>query len=574
MANIFLDIGTIIIIATLFGYIARFLRQPLIPAYILSGVVIGPLGFGLIADTEVIRTLSEIGIAFLLFVVGMELEFRKLKDIGNIASFGGIVQSIILASLGFLMAYGMGIFSNIESFYIGLVVAFSSTMVVIKVLSDRKELETLHGRIVIGILLMQDLLAIIALASLTNISDFSVSSTLFSLSKVLIIICATFIAGKYAFSPLFRYAAKSQEMLFLLSITMCFLFAFGAYSLGFSIAIGAFAAGIAIANLPYNFEIIGKIKPLRDFFATLFFVSLGMEIVNVPIIKYLFPILSIIFFVVIIKPVIIFLITTLFGYSRRPAFLTAISLSQISEFALIIVAQGVILNQVTHEMLSMTVIVAVVTISISTYLIKFEKRLYQKLAPYLKSFDSVGKSKHLEYEPNRRGYDVILIGYDRIGYSIHKFIRKASKSLIVVDFNPDLIKKLIKEKIPCLYGDIGDEEILDRLDFKSAEIVISTVPEERENIILINKVKRANPKATIFVTASWVHEALNLYDKGADYVILPHFLGGDHVSLILEDVSSDFRKLIARKVAHIEELKRRRDLGHHHAKTSARRRDR
>ncbi len=568
MQNIFFDIGLIIIVATVLGYIARFLRQPLVPAYIFAGALIGPLGLGLINDVEVIKTLSEIGIAFLLFVVGMELELKKLKNVGLIATFGGLINSTVLATLGFMLAYGLGVLSKTESFYIALVVAFSSTMLVIKLLSDRKELDTLHGRMIIGILLMEDIMAVFALSTLTTISDFTLMTGLASVAKVIILILATVLAGKFMFRPLFKYAAKSQELLFLVSITMCFIFAFGAHYLGFSIAIGAFAAGVAIANLPYNYEIIGKVKPLRDFFSTLFFVSLGMELVGIPVTKFIAPIILLVLFITLIKPLIIFLVAMFFGYSKRPGFLTAISLTQISEFSLIIVAQGMLLGHISQEVLSVTIILATATITISSYFIKFEKGLYYKIGVKMGFLEVFGKNtRHLEYVPKQQNYDVILIGYDRIGYSIHKYLKKVEKSIIVVDFNPDLIKRMMNEKIPCIYGDIGDAEILERLNFKAAEFIISTIPEEKENIMLINKVKRENPKATIFVTALWVDEALSLYDRGADYVILPHFLGGDHVSLILEDISSDINKLITNKVEHIKELKQRKELGHHNVHT-------
>lgn len=564
MANIFFDIGIIVIIASIVGFFAKLLKQPLIPAYILTGLLIGPFSIGLITDIEIIKTLSEIGIAFLLFVVGLELDFRKLRNIGMIASVGGTIKTAVLFILGLIVAVLLG-FGQREALYIGLIIAFSSTMVVIKILSDKRELDTLHGRIIIGILLMEDILAILALSFLSSLGT-TFLLILFSIFKGLSILVLALLASKYFFPPVFRFAAKSQEMLFLMAITICFFFALISSYLGFSIIIGAFVAGVALGNLPYNLEIVGKIKPLRDFFATIFFVSLGMELVIGAINNLIYPLIVFTIFIVILKPIILMIMCSLFGYTKRTSFLTSISLAQISEFSLIIVAQGLALNHISQSIFSLTVILAIITISITSYFIKFDNQLYRFLSKPLGIFESRKPKKELEYVPEEMKYNVILVGYDRIGYSIFRTLNKLRKNMLVVDFNPDLIKKLIREKIPCIYGDIGDTEIIERLNFKDSEIVISTIPNEQDNILLIKKIKEVNEKAAIFVTAYHVDEALNLYDIGADYVILPHFLGGDRVSLLLEDITTDINKLITTKVQHIEELKRRKELGHEHPK--------
>ena len=325
MENIFFDIGLIIIVATIVGYLARLLKQPLIPAYILTGLIIGPI-LGLVEDSNVILTLSEIGIAFLLFVVGLELNLKKLKDVASIAIFGGLMQFILLFISGFLIAIILG-FVKTESVYIALIVAFSSTMVVVKILSDKRELDTLHGRIIIGFLLMQDLIAIIALSILTTLNNFSMAILVIALLKGIILLSVAVIASKFILPSLFRFAAKSQELLFLMALTTCFSFCIFAnyigqimmyfFSLpffenvilgnvlellkpGFSIAIGAFIAGVSIANLPYNVEIIGKVKPLKDFFATIFFVSLGLELLLGEMHTILVPLIIFTLFVIIV----------------------------------------------------------------------------------------------------------------------------------------------------------------------------------------------------------------------------------------------------------------------------------
>lgn len=566
--DIFFGIAIIIIVASILGFVSKAFKQPLIPAYVLAGIIIGPIGLRLVSDFESIIKLSEIGIAFLLFVVGLELDFRKLRDIGFIASIGGTIQIATLFLAGFLFAHAVGVFDSIESVYIGLLVAFSSTMVVIKLLSDKQELDTLHGRIIIGILLMEDIFAILAMSVVGSLDHLNAELFIWAILKGLVILLLAIASSRFIFPWVFKQSAKSREILFLSSLTVCFFFSILAKALGFSIVVGAFLAGVALANLPYNLEIISRVKPLRDFFSTLFFVTLGMKIALGSLTTVLVPLIFLLLIIIIMKPFLIMLLTQFFGYSRRTSFLTSISLAQTSEFSLIIATIGVTLGHISGEIFTLAVLLAVFTLTYTSYLIKFDNQIFFHVQKLLKFFDVFKKNvTELEFVPkDDHKYEAILIGYDRIGYSIRRTLHKMKKTLLVIDFNPDLIKRLIREKIPCMYGDIGDIEILERVNFKDAHIVISTVPVTHDNLLLLNKVKHKNHKATIFVTASHVDEALELYDAGADYVILPHFLGGDHVSLMLEDVTVDINKLLANKINHIEELQMRKQLGHEHPK--------
>lgn len=584
--DIFLSIGIIIVFATLLTLIVRLFRQPIIPAYILTGIVIGPV-LGWITNTGVIRTLSEIGIAFLLFIVGLEIDFRKLKNVAMISSIGGIIQILLLFTFGFILASLFGIFTTIESVYLGIILAFSSTMVVVKLLSDKRELDTLHARIIVGILLLQDFAAIIALSMLSNLS-LSFTAIAFAVIKVVVLLVIAFVISKVILPPLLKFAAKSQEFLFLVSVCVVFGFAliseyigvllsyFVSYlpqsiltilRPGLSIVIGSFIAGLILGNTEYNIEIIGKVKSLRDFFAIIFFVSLGMEIMLGSILKIILPFVVLLLFIIIIKPVVTMFICSFFGYKKRPSFLTAISLAQISEFALIIAAQGIILNHISQEIFSLTVILAVCTMGATTYFIDYEYKFYSFLSKYLNFFEKFTRHVYeFEYMPKKVKRDVILCGYNRIGYSIYRTLKKMKKKLLVIDFNPEIIKHLMKKKIPCIYGDVGDIEIIERMNLKDVEMVISTVPEKHDNLLLIKKTKEVNNKAIIFVTANQIDEALDLYDAGADYVILPHFLGGEHVSVLIEEYSIDVAKLLKTRLKHIKELHHRRFLGHEHPK--------
>lgn len=566
--DVFFEIGAIIIIATVFAFIAKKLKQPLIPAYIITGLLIGPV-YGLITNKELIATLSEIGIAFLLFIVGLEMDLKKLKDVAMVSGLGGTIKSLSMFTIGFIIALTLG-FVTKEAAYIGIIIAFSSTMIVIKLVSDKRELDTLHGRIVVGILLLEDLLAILALSILTSLDGNSFFIIVFALVKGILLLFFVLAFTKFLFPIIFKISAKSQELLFLSSISICFLLSIVAYYLNFSIAIGAFLAGLSLANLPYNFAIIGKVRSLRDFFATIFFVSLGMELMIDQIRNIIAPLIILIVLVIVIKPFITMFLCSFFGYKKRVSFLTSISLAQISEFSLIIVSQGLILGHISRDIFTLTILVAIITMIITSYFIQFDDSIYSKFKKILKPFDRFTEGyKELEYLPERRKIDVILCGHNRIGYSIGRTIRRLGKRLLVIDYNPEIIKVLIRKRISCLYGDIGDIEVLERLPFKDVEMVISTVPSSKVNKLLIERVKEVNKKAIIYVTTSSVDKALKLYDSGADYVILPHFLGGEHVSVLIEEFSANVDKIIENKLEHIKELKHRQRIGHEHPKHQA-----
>ncbi|MBN1274882.1 cation:proton antiporter [Candidatus Woesearchaeota archaeon] len=561
--TIILDIGLMIIVATAFAYVLRFFKQPLIPAYILTGIVLGPV-LGLLHDLSVMRILAEIGIAFLLFIVGLELDLKKLKDIGNVASVGAIVQIAVLFGLGFLVSTLLG-FGRLASAYLGLIMAFSSTMVVIKLLSDKHELDTLHGRIVIGILLMQDLVAILALTVLQDKSGFAFYPFLVSLAKGVALLVIAVLFGKFIFPAVFKFAAKHQELLFIASLAVCFSFSILFSLAGFSIAIGAFIAGITLANLPYNVEIAGKVKSLRDFFSVLFFTSIGAELVLTSILPLLLPLLILTAFTIILLPVITIFITALFGYKTRTSFMTGIALAQVSEFGFIIALLGKDHGILDEQAFSLIVLLALVTMAVTAYFIKYDDWLYKRVGRWFKPLERLGKaSRELSYVRQDRGHDYVLIGMDRIGYSIFRKIHKMHKDVVVVDFNPDIIKRLIQQHVPCIYGDIGDAEILEKLRLKHVKMVISTIPDHADNLLLIGEARKENKDATVIVTSYSVEDALSLYEEGADYVIIPHYLGGEHVSVLLEDVSLDLDKLITARLMHIKELRHRQHVHPHH----------
>jgi Kef-type K+ transport system membrane component KefB/Trk K+ transport system NAD-binding subunit len=549
------DLGLIIVAATLLAHIMMVLRQPLIPAYVLAGILIGPLGLQLITNTAVIRTLSELGIAFLLFIVGLELDLRKLRDVGLTATGIGVGSAIIVFAIGGWLAYYMG-FSSVEAMYIGLALTFSSTMIVVKILSDKNELETLHGRIILGILLIQDVLAIMAMSILTTFDHLSAITIANSIIWGIGLFSIAIVCSRYIIPTIFKAISKSHELMFLTALSLFFLFAKMSEMSGFSVAIGAFIAGIATATFPYNLEVVGKVRSLRDFFAIVFFVSLGMEISLSNPSALIFG--QLVFFVIIlvVKPLVMMVLTSLMGYGRRVSFLTGVSLFQVSEFALIMAMQGLIMKHISPEVFSIIASTAVVSITLTSYAIKYDNQIYRLVAERLlvfEKFSSVDKAlQQAVVEPDST--HTVVCGSHRMGYAIIKALEKTGKQYIVVDFNPERVKTLIREGIPCIYGDIGDIEVIDKLHLKKADMVISTVVDDEDSMLLISEVKSHNRKTPVIVTAESVKEALELYDYGADYVIVPRMLSGVVVSDIVEGYFKRMHRLENLKDKHVREL--------------------
>jgi Kef-type K+ transport system membrane component KefB/voltage-gated potassium channel Kch len=561
------DIGIIILASTIFAFLAKALKQPLVLAYVLAGIVIGPFGpFPLITNEDIVITLAGLGVAFLLFMVGLELDIKRLKDVGRVSAGCGIGQIIITFFVGLLLANLLG-FSERESLYIAFALTISSTMIVVKLLSDKGELDTLHGKIVLGTLLIQDVVTIMALAVLTTLEDFSIISLGVSILTGLGLVSVAILSGRFILPPFLRFAAKSVELLFLTSLAWCFAFSAFAYLafsnlLGFevtsSLSIGAFLAGVSLASFPYNLEILGRIRSLKDFFATIFFVSLGMQVpLQFPLLQ---PVLIFSLFVLIGTPLIMISITTLFGYGKRTALLTGLSLAQISEFSFILAMEGLFLKHITLEIFSLITWIALVTITISSYFIIHSDQIYNRILPSLKIFERISRNRELEDIPTKSKGHVVVFGCHRMGCIIVETLQLMRRDFLVVDLNPDIVKSLIGQRIPSIYGDMGDIEILERIRLKDADVVISTIPNLNDNLLLIEETRKRNPKTLIIITADHINGALTLYNNGADYVILPNILSGEKVSTFLMDYILSKERFASLKKKHILQLENQKRL--------------
>ncbi len=562
---ILIELSQILVVAVLITGIVRWLKQPIIIGYILSGIVLGPVILNIIKSVDTLTSFSQIGVALLLFVVGLNLNPRVIKEIGKISLITGIGQVLFTGAVGFLIAKMLGL-STVVSLYVSVALTFSSTIIIMKLLSDKRELETLYGRISIGFLIVQDFIAIAILLVISSLHDgISLPSLAFeSLLKGLGGAIVLIIAALYLLPPLTKRIAKSQEFLLLFSLGWCFAIAAIFYYLNFSIEAGALLAGISLSLSPYTFEISSKMKPLRDFFLIMFFIILGSQMILSNIVQNWAIIIILSLFVLIGNPLIVMILMGLLGYTKRNSFLAGLTVAQISEFSLIFIALGVSVGHLTNETLSLVTAIGLITFAGSTYMILYSHRIYPVLSKYLTIFERKGRKVDEPGQHKEEKYDIILFGYNRIGFDVLESLKKVKKNFLVVDYDPEVIARLSQDGYDCRYGDANDSELLDELHFSRVRMIISTIPSIDTNLLLITKIREENKKAIISVVSHQIDEATKLYDKGATYVLMPHFLGGKQFSAMIEKNKLDARKFLKERKAHLEHLKHRKQLGQEH----------
>jgi len=537
LEDFFLELAAVIVVATLLGFVFRKLKQPILLAFIFAGILLGSSFLGVITYTELLDVFSELGVAFLLFLVGMNLDLRVFKELGKTSVITGLGQIVFTTIVGFAIASFLG-FEFLESLYIAIALTFSSTIIIVKLLSDKKELNSLYGKISIGFLLAQDFVAIIALVL---ISSFSVSTDLTSqlstfVINLVLLFLLFFIASKFFVKKIFDSLSENQELLFLGAISWCFAFSAIAIFLGFSKEIGAFLAGISIASLPYTYEVLGKLKYLRDFFIVLFFVVLGSNLVFVSSKIILLPAIIFSIFVLVGNPIIVFILMTKLGYKGRTSFLSSLTVAQISEFSLILIFLGEKVGHVSAEVASVITLVAVATISASTYLIIYNNKIYDRLVeflPVLKSKMFFEDSLHMSED---KEYSLVCIGFGRTGKRIFLNENTNEKDVLIIDFDPRALKEAAKQKFNTLYGDISDLETIEFIMNVKPKVVISTIQNIDSNTILAKKLLLKNSDTKLIVLAHDVSNARKLYSAGIEFVLVPSIITADKVKTILKDI--------------------------------------
>lgn len=554
------EFGAILAIAAVLGVAARLLKQPLVLAYLVAGIIIGPVAFGLIDNPQIIETFAEIGIVFLLFFVGLELNPKRLLEIGNTALVATFMQIAVCGILYFAIAQIFG-YSSIISIYLAIAFTFSSTAIIVTLLSNRKDLDSVHGKIVIGILLVQDFVALFLLTimSAMHSSSSEISAFQFSYQTVFraaILFGLIWLISRYILPPLFNRIARSHELLFISSLAWCFVLAVASLSLGFSAEIGAFLAGITIATLPYSIHIASKTKPLRDFFIMIFFIYMGTNLVFSDATAVVGQALALALVILLVNPIVVSFAVSLMGFRKRTSFLSGITLSQTSEFSFIVIILGTKLNILPKETITLASLVAIISIFISTYLISNSTRIYTLVRNKLFFLRTNPGGRDLENLPEQDlSNHTILVGYHRIGSIILESLKENKEQVIVVDFDPSRVRALVEKKEYCVYGDAIDHDIIDNLQVKKADRIISTIDKFEESLTIIEEYRHRNNKIEIIVTANDTEEAKDLYRAGATLVIVPTLISGDYLLYLLKKIGSGKTTMEQVRQKEIEAIK-------------------
>lgn len=563
--ELFVELSMLIALATGVAVLMRFLRQPLIIGHILTGLIAGPFLLDIVHSEETLALLGKVGVAILLFTVGIHLSPDIVRRFGKVSLITGVGQVLFTSIAGYFVCVLLG-FSPVASFYIAVALSFSSTIIILKLITDKGDIDVLYAKIAVGFLIVQDLIAVLLLL---GIPLFSVGNLdILSISKFFATAAAligfVILASRFFVSKASTFISESREFLFLFAITWGIGIAALFHTFGLSLESGALIAGVALAALPSRHEIAARLMPLRDFFIVMFFILLGSQM-QFGDVSSMIPTVAMLSLLVLIgNPIILMIIMGLLGYRKKTSLQTGFTVAQISEFSLIFVALGVSLGHVDSTILSLVTMVGLVTIFGSTYLVMYSDALYRVLAPYLSLFE---KKSAREQRVKSDSPHLILFGCNRLGYDFLQTLREADRDFLVVDYDPETIAHLGKQGVRTEYGDAGDFDFLASLDMSKAELVISTIPDSDTNTLIHRAVKEQNPDAIVLVVAHRIDDALSHYGAGVDYVILPHFLGGEKAAELVINFEGDKAKYQTLREKHIKHLKLRVAVGHEHPAT-------
>ena len=530
--HIFTEISLVIVFATIVALMMKRLKQPLIVGHILTGILLGPAVFGFISANETIELLGSFGIALLLFLVGLGLNPKIIKEVGKVSVLTGLGQVIFttLSGIGVSLLFG---YKLIPALYIAVALTFSSTIIILKLLTDKNEHNKLYGKISIGFLLIQDLVATIAMviAAASGGDNVTFNSIGFLLIKGSLMVTAAILFANYVLKPVGNFISKSQELLFLFAIAWGFGIASLFSKFGFSLEVGALVAGVALAPMNYAQEVSSRLRPLRDFFIVVFFIALGSKLNIGGLNEILFQTLGFSILVLIGNPIIVMTIMGILGYSKKTGFKAGLAVAQISEFSLIFILIGLKNGQITEQVVSLVTLVGIITIALSTYMITYADGLFKYFEKYLHIFER--KKIKVEHE-ERVGYEAILVGYRKGGSEYIKVFKSITKRFLVIDYDPEAIEELERKQISYIYGDVSDPELLDELNITKTKLFVAHLGDFDTNRFLVEHVTRINPNTVIICHAETAHQAATLYGLGASYVMLPHYIGSEKISAFIK----------------------------------------
>src|SRR5438445_5552150 len=545
------SIGICVGAAALLAVVGWRLRQPLILAYLVTGFVIGPHGLNFVTNQASITTVAEIGLILLLFVIGLEIDLKKLAAAGAPVVVTGLLQVPICIALGLGFFYAIGVRNTGGHFaliYLAACMSLSSTLVVVKLLNDKFELDTLPGRITLGVLVIQDIWAVGMLAVQPNLTNPNLLPLAFSLWKGLLLVTGGFFMAKWVLPFLFRSVAKAPELVLVSALAWCFFLASAASVIGLSREMGALIAGVSLSTFPYNLDVMAKAISIRDFFVTLFFVAPGMQI-RLPTLQVVEIALAASAFVMVsrlsVVPILYFL-----GMGHRASLLPAINLAQVSEFPIVIASIGLTYHKISTDVVTVVIMTFAITSVVSTYMINSSHRVQKVLSRGLR-FLHVRDLDQGEAAPQReaaRPETMIFLGFYRDASSILLELESEGSAVegqvmldkvLVIDFNPTVMRELQRRGISIVYGDIAHADTLRHAGIANAELVVSSIPDDilrgTDNLRLLRSARASCPRAKVMLTTDHIPQALHFYKAGADFVYIPRLHSARQIARILKN---------------------------------------
>jgi Kef-type K+ transport system membrane component KefB len=525
--QIFTEFSLLLIISAFAGMITLWLKQPVLIAYIVVGILVGPAGLGLVSAHSQIDLLAQVGVAVLLFVVGLKLDLQHIRHIGPVALATGLGQLTFTIIFGFVLTYAMGK-SPMDAIYVAVALTFSSTIIIVKLLTDKREIDALHGRIAIGFLIVQDLAVVIAMMFMSTLKtgdETELTQVFISLAlRLTVVVVAMFILMRYLLPKIVARMARSQELLLIFAIAWGTSFAaLGEWS-GFSKEAGAFLAGFSLASSIYRDAISARLTGIRDFLLLFFFIDLGSKLDFSTLGAEVWPAVVLSLFVLIGNPLIVMGIMGYMGYRKRTGFLAGLTVAQISEFSIIFVAMGISLGHVGKDVLGLTTIVGIVTIALSTYMILYSHPLYERLSTWLSIFERKNPYKELanesEFSINSLS-DVIVFGAGRYGSALARGLQRNGLNVLAIDFDPENYKKQQRKGLNIRYGDGTESDFIDSLPIKNTKWIVSTLPDITSNKSLIHALKENHYQGNIAVVAREEIDKAMLKKVGATIVLYP-----------------------------------------------------
>lgn len=533
-ASVFHEVALLLVLAAGIGFLGLLLKQPLIVSFIAVGILAGPSALNLVSATEHINLLSELGIALLLFLVGIKLDLHLVRKLGTVSLMTGLGQVLFTAVFGYLIGIGLG-FSHLTSVYIGVALTFSSTIIIVKLLSDKREIDSLHGRIALGFLIVQDIVVVLAMISLSAIGvgardgadDMTVMQVLLS-GLILIGLVLLFI--RYLASPLTQRLAASPELLICFAIALAVLLAAAGETLGFGKELGGLLAGVALASTPFRDAIAARLAPLRDFLLLFFFIALGTHLNLSHLGSDIIPAMAFSAFVLIGNPLIVLIIMGIMGYRRRTGFMAGLTVAQISEFSLIFAAMGVTLGHINQEIMGLVTLVGLITIAASTYMITYSQKIYPLFEPFLGVFERKipWREQEMPHTTDEHNYNTILFGLGRYGTSLAKRLHANGERILGVDFDPSAVKRWQQLGLDARYGDAMDPEFIASLPLSQASQVIALLPDHQHGIThndsrlaLLHALKEQHFNGRVVVHSQHEDTVTQLKEAGADIVLEP-----------------------------------------------------